>query len=277
MEPLFTSIQHPIRLSFYALYPQSTKIEKQFLLGWYESNDFENENISLIDFEITTLALSYTHPYSDTSSFRIIVPIHYVWGGFMDKPLDWFHDATGLLNGSEHNIYGDNKTYYKIGSYLDSKGPFGMLGNIQIENTTLLPLAWYGAKYALSAGIKFPTNTKKGFSSKRADFALTFIAQKDPFLLNLSLLYLGSFHLGSYASSRNFAYSAYLGYQYKKWVIEFRYLSSFFKAKYSTLDSDSNVLNIAYNINKKVRFFVSENLQPFYGSPDFTIGVTYNF
>ena len=278
MEPLLTTIEHPIRLAFYNLYPNDTKIEKKLSLTWSEANDYENEDIYLLDYELASLTFSLETPISQDESLRIILPVHHVYGGFLDGVLDWFHDATGLLNGTVHNIYGDNEVHYQIGNILSIHKPYTILGNIEIEYKKRLNFHPFSTNSALAFGIKIPASSKdRGFSSAKVDYSIIGILEKDNFLANISITKLGIVHLGNYAVSHKLLYSLYLGYHYKKWLFEYRFISSAFKSRYSTLDSPSNVVNIAYSINKHMRAFVTENLSPFYGSADFTIGLSYTY
>ncbi len=278
MEPLFTTINHPIRLAFYNLYPHNTKIEHKFLLTWSEANDYENEDIYLLDYELASLSFGLQIPLSQEESLRCIVPIHYVYGGFLDGALDWFHDATGLLNGTIHNVYGDNEVHYQINNILSIHKPYTILGNIEIEYKKRLNFKPFGARSAVAFGIKIPASPKdRGFSSAKMDYSIIGIVEKNNFLANLSVTKLGTIHLGNFAVSNKLLYSLYFGYQHHKWLFEYRFVSSAFKSKYSTIDSASNVINIAYDINKHLKAFITENLSPFYGSADFTIGLSYSY
>ena len=196
----------------------------------------------------------------------------------MDGALDWFHDATGLLNGTVHNIYGDNEVHYKIGDILSIHSPYTILGNIEIEYKKRLNFEPFGTRSAVAFGIKIPASPKdRGFSSAKTDFTLIGIMEKENLLANFSITRLGTVHLGAYAVSQKLLYSIYVGYQYRKWLFEYRFVSSAFKSRYSTIDSASNVINIAYRINRHLRAFITENLSPFYGSADFTIGLSFTY
>ena len=278
IEPLLTTINHPIRLAFYNLYPNDAKIAHRFSLTWSEANDYENEDIYLLDYELASVTFGLEMPISKTESLRIILPIHYIYGGFLDGVLDWFHDATGLLNGTVHNIYGDNKVHYQIGNILSIHSPYTILGNIELEYKKRLNFHPFNSNCALVFGIKLPGSPKdRGFSSAKMDYSLIGIIEKENLLANISITRLGRVHLGEYAVSQKLLYSLYIGYQYKRWLFEYRFVSSAFKSQYSTIDSASNVINIAYRFNKHLRAFITENLSPFYGSADFTIGLAYNY
>ena len=278
MEPLLTTIEHPIRLAFYNLYPNDTQITHRVSLTWSEANDYENEDIYLLDYEIASLTLGIEHPINSDATFRLILPIHHIYGGFLDRALDWFHDATGLLNGTVHNIYGDNEVHYQIGNILSIHSPYTILGNIDLEYKKRLPYKPFGATSALLLGIKIPGSPKdKGFSSAKTDYSLIGIIEKDNLLANISITRLGKLHLGADAVSKKLLYSLYLGYQYKKWLFEYRFISSAFHSRYTTLDSCSNVVTVSYKVHKQLRAFITENLSPFYGSADFTIGLAYTF
>ncbi|BCD63037.1 hypothetical protein NitYY0826_C1927 [Nitratiruptor sp. YY08-26] len=277
-EPLFTTIEHPLRLAFYAPFAIDTSHTKMVTFGWYEANNYENEDIYLLDFEIATLQGVVRVPLSNNSSLRIIGGIHRVYGGFMDGALDWFHDATGLLNGAVHNLYGENEVYYHIGSQFRKDSSFTSLSNLQIEYKHSLAFHPFGTKSVIFGGWKIPLAKKKdGFGSAKADYMVGLALHKDNWLCNISCMRLGKVHLFEYGTSRKWLVSGYVGYAYKKWLFEWRTISSAFKSRYVSLDSWSNVVNVAYSLNKHIKIFFTENLAPFYGSADFTIGVTYRF
>ncbi len=286
-EPLFTTIQHPNRLRFYSVYPQSATIDKKFLanIALYETNDYEKENDLYFDMEITTLQMIVGYAPDDTLQIRAIVPIYHIYGGFMDNFLDWFHDTTGLLNGKRHDIDGKNRVFYTLDHLFAKKSPYTVWGNIQIEAKRVFP-SFFDISQALAFGIKLPTSASlDGFGSGKADIMIGWLAQKrwqdDTLWINCNIVRNGEYHLDSLASSRDIGYFFYLGWEHRyqkdrSWYLAYRYASSPFRSSHNAMDSVSNVIDLAWRI-ENFDLFISENLAPFYNSPDITIGVAYSF
>ncbi len=275
--PLHFSIQHPWRMAFYPLIPTTPAIEDSATVSIVETNDFQNEKELLLDYELTTLALTLSKKLDDKQALSLHIPFCRVWGGFMDAPLDWFHDATGLLNGAVHNIEGENRVILDFGT-THKRSSYSFLGNATITYKRLLVWHPFGADTAYRIGIKLPTAPKNsGFWTKRIDYLASLLVKYSDFVCNIDLLYLGRYNLAKSARAKRFAYSFYLDYTYAKWLFSWRYVSSYFSSRYAWFDTPSNVVSIAYSIDKHVRLFLSDNLAPFYGSPDFTIGVEIAF
>ena len=243
-----------------------------------ESNEFENEEIVLADLEMTTLRIVYEHPLSSASSLRVSVPFHVVWGGFMDEPLDWFHDATGLLNGAEHNIYGDNEVHYRIDSLFTKDNSYSFVGDVTLEYKHALPWKPFGTALAAQLGCKLPTAPKYShMASRKMDVALALGAQKDRWIANLWVARIGEKRLGDYARSHRLMAGAYLAYSYKRWQFAYRFATAPYESRYTTLSSVANVVDISYTFPGGLTLFATENLAPFYTTMDFTLGVRYNF
>ncbi len=243
-----------------------------------ESNEFENEKIVLADLEMTTLRLVYEHPLSSASSLRISIPFHIVWGGFMDEALDWFHDATGLLNGAEHNIYGDNEVHYRIGTLFSKDSSYSFVGDMTLEYKRALPWHPLGTTLAVQLGCKLPTAPKYShMASRKMDAALAIGAQRGDWIADIWVARLGEKRLGNYARSHRLMAGAYIGYSYKRWQFAYRFATAPYESYYSTLNSVANVVDISYTFPSGLALFATENLAPFYTTMDFTIGVRYNF
>lgn len=277
-EPLATAFYHPVRLPFYAMLPFTPTPHEDIQLLFAESNEFENEEIFLADMEMTTLRMVYEHPIDTASSIRISIPLHAVWGGFMDGALDWFHDATGLLNGAEHNIYGKNEVHYRIGTLFTKNSSYSFVGDVTLEYKHTLPWQPFGMDLAAQVGCKLPTAPKyTQMASRKMDLAVALGAQKGDWIADLWIARLGTKRLGSYARSHRFMAGAYLSYSYKHWHFAYRFATAPYESHYSTLNSVANVVDIGYTFANGLTLFATENLAPFYTTMDFTIGVRYNF
>ena len=272
-DTLPTTIMHPARLMFYSIYPTDTATHNSLTLTFTETNDYEKEPVYYLDYELSALTLIAQKRVASDTSIRIIAPLYYVWGGFMDAPLDAFHNATGTLHGYRHNEDGKNRVHLYYG-YAHKSSPYGAFGNIQVEVKQHFTL--FGLDQALICGLKLPTASKSsGFGSGKTDLMLGWIAQKGEFTLGLNLAYMGSFHIPN-ASVKRLHYFATLTWQHGNWLIDYRFASSPFSSSYVQFDSSSNIVDIAYK-KGRWRFFVSENLAPFYNSPDLTLGIVYTF
>ena len=276
-EPLSFALQHPSRLAYYSLYAQSPHVQK----GWsgsmtlMQTNDYEEETIYLLDYGLATLQLDLRYGLDDTSQLRLIAPVHYVYGGFLDGFLDWFHSATGTLNGNSHNRYGKYKVHIHFAE-VSKDSPFFSPGNIQIQYKRAL------GPCALIFGLKLPTAHKsKSLGTGHPDVAVEITGEKalndSTLLWQLSVARIGEFRFADFGKSRRWIYEATVEWQYEKWQIQYRFSSSPYRSDYKVVDSISNVLNIGYALNHKTTLFVSENLPPFYNSPDITFGIRYDF
>ncbi|BCD68831.1 DUF3187 family protein [Nitratiruptor sp. YY09-18] len=275
--PLQFAIQHPWRMAFYPLTPTDTTVKKSTTFTFTETNDYENEEHLILDYELSTLTLTQTYNLDTTKAVTLHLPLCQIWGGFMDKPLDWFHDVTGLLNGEEHNIKGDNRVFIDFGN-IHQNSPYAFIGNATFEFKQLLPWHPKSTNFAYRVGIKIPTAPKSsGFGTKKVDYLVGFIGSYKKWLYNIDLLYLGKNRITNLAKSKRWAYSLYLFYSYKKWEISWRYISSFYTSDHDWFDSPSQIVNVTYQLNDRWSIFASENLTPFYGSPDFTIGAQLKF
>ena len=276
MEPSFTTIDHPFRLMFYAPFAQNCSHENGIEFAWSESNDYEDHGDVLLDMEIATLRTRITRVLGDTMSGWMEFGIHYVYGGFLDRPLDTFHNLTHTLGNRIHNAHGTNHITYRLGSYLAKHTPSVTPTNLQLglKHTS----SWYNLKWGVMGGVKFPTSPKKdGFGSGKPDYMIGFIMERDPWLFNFQAIRAGRSTIGNLATSRRWICTLYLGFTYYNWLFEFRSISSPFRSDKKVFDSCSNVINLAYNITNDLQIFVTENLAPFFGSADFTIGISYQF
>jgi len=270
-DPIPTPIYHPARIAFYAIYPDdlSTKTQKRLILA--ETNDYEKEDpLYYLDYELTSVTLIYQKELDEKKALRFILPIHYVWGGFMDAPLDLFHEVTGTLHDYEHNEDGQNHVHiiygeaYRTSDYL-------ALGNIELEYKRRI-----SPDLALKAGLKFPTAKRAdGFGSSKIDLMAGLIARRGPFSLEIDATYLGKATFNA-ASTKRFVYYATLTYTRGPWSVDYRFASSPFNSPYPQYDSVSNAVDVAYT-KGRYTFFVSENMAPFYNTPDFTFGVIVHF
>jgi hypothetical protein len=268
-----TTIMHPSRLTFYSIYPTDTSVKDLATFTFSQTNDYEKEPVYYLDYELSALTIVTQKKLAKRRSIRFIVPLFYIWGGFMDPVLDQFHKITGTLHGYRHNEDGKNRVHFYYG-YAHKSSPYATLGNVQIEFKQRFEAL--ELHQAFICGIKLPTSSKsKGFGSGKTDLMLGWVAQKGDFTLNLNITYVGSFHIPS-ASARRFQYFATLGWRHGNWLVDYRFASSPFSSSYTQLDSPSNIVDVAYQ-KGRWRFFASENLSPFYNSPDFTLGVVYRF
>ena len=275
-EPSFTTIDHPFRLMFYAPFAQSCSHDDHLEMAWSESNDYEDHKDVLLDMEIATLRARITHLLGDETSGWMEWGVHYVYGGFLDRPLDTFHDLTHTLGNRIHNAYGVNHVNYRLGSFLAKDHPYVTPANLQlgIKHTVW----WQETQWGVMGGVKLPTAPKKdGFGSGKPDFMMGLIIEHDPWLLNLQAIRAGKSDIGNLARSRRWIYSLYLGFSYHDWLLELRSITSPFRSGKKVLDSCSNVINLAYNITNDLQIFATENLAPFFGSADFTVGMSYRF
>ena len=53
---------------------------------------------SLLDYETISLELPVSYGLGDAVSLEADVQIQYVWGGFLDGPIEWFHELFGFPN-----------------------------------------------------------------------------------------------------------------------------------------------------------------------------------
>jgi len=277
-DPIPTTIIHPFRQMFYAFYGDLAKLsseeEAKFTLSLMETNDYDSSPPYFFDYEVTSLVLLATQRI-ERVQFRLIVPMHYVYGGFLDPFLDAFHDITNTLK-SKHNIYGKNRV--KIDFYsIHEDSPFFSFGNIELEAKTPIPNPYLDA--AVSVGVKFPTGTKKLFSSKKPDYMAGLYLYKEiggvALNFNFNMACLSKVEFDDVKSER-MLYSYLLSLVYEEYVLEFRHITSPFISPHRSLSSNSNVINLGYRF-KNFEFFLSENIAPFYGSPDITFGINYRF
>ncbi len=297
--PLDAAIQHPTRLRVYAIYPESCEIADDGKIhgsiGLFQTNDYEKEDHYLLDFGMATLQMSGSYAYSDRAQIRLTLPVHHLYGGFMDNALDWFHSFTGSLNGARHNEEGKNKIAIQAidpdGHVLiDKHAPYTVLGNLQIEHKYLLPFRTFGMHHAVTFGVKVPLSDKKdAFSTEKPDYMAGWLMQKnwrdDALFVNFNVVKLGKFSIGSLAHSLSFGYFAYVGWEHllgggRSWLLEYKFASSPYHSAYHTIDSQSNVIDLVWRHRlgkNKLDLFISENLAPFYNSPDFTIGASLRF
>ncbi|BAF70834.1 DUF3187 family protein [Nitratiruptor sp. SB155-2] len=286
-QPLLTTTMHPFRLAFYSFYPQNSEIEED--KKWHtqinlsETNDYDEEKAYLIDYEITALTLSLSKKINSNAQFRIILPAYYINGGFLDSFLNWFHRATDTLP-SAHNRYGNNKVHFFFGS-IHKTSSYATLGNVQLEYTHRLPWDVIGAKQALHFGVKLPTATKNsGFGSGKTDVMVGWSACKaladSSILLNMQAAKIGRYTQGNIAKSKEYLYSLYAQWQksvsFGNFLLGYRFVSSAYDSPYSSIDSCSNIITLGLGTHwfgKKTTIFLDENLAPFRGAPDITIGI----
>ncbi len=278
-EPLSFALQHPARLAFYSLYAQSPSIKRGLssYVTLMQTNEYEEEKVFFLDYGLATLQLDFRYGINEDSQLRLIAPIHYIYGGILDGFLDWFHSTTDTLH-SAHNRYGKYRVHIHYGD-VSKNSPFFSLGNIELQYKKALHLDFPAA---IVFGMKLPTAAKSNhLGSGRFDFALEFIASKKfeefSLLTHLSIASLGSFHLKDFAKSRRWIYEGVFEMRYKKWQLQYRFSSSPYRSSYKELDAISNTLNIGYALTPNLTLFISENLAPFYNSPDITFGLTYRF
>ncbi len=269
-DTLVTGIFHPAQMGTFTPLPQPLEIKSRTVVSLSETNDYEKEPPYYhLDYELTTLLILKEIPLNATSSMTMILPLHRFWGGFMDDPLDSFHNATGTLHGYRHNEEGKNRLLIDYGP-IHQRGSFATLGDAQIYYKKRL------GSYAIVASLKLPLHTKsKFFGSKKLAFGAGAIYKKGPLTLNLHITYNPKVTL-AYATTKKLRYFAIASYRYGRWLAEYRFGSSPFHSKVPQFDSISNTLSLAYSLGAW-RFFISENLAPFYNTPDFTIGVNYRF
>ncbi|WP_456390010.1 DUF3187 family protein [Hydrogenimonas sp.] len=297
--PLEATIQHPARLQFYAPYPEGCDIADDDKLhvgvGLFQTNDYEKERHYFLDYGLATLQLSTIYAYGNRSEIRVILPVHHIYGGFMDNALDRFHTVTGTLNGSRHNLEGKNRVHIRVFDHdgsplIDKEGAYTVLGNLQIEHKTLLPFHAYGIRHAVTVGIKIPLSKKKdGFSTEKVDAMAGWLTQKvwenDALFANFNVVKTGTYRMGSILKSKPLLYFAYLGYERRtaadrSWLFEYKFASSPYRSDDNSIDASSNVVDIVWRHRfkgNKLDVFISENLSPFKNTPDFTIGVRYGY
>ena len=297
--PLEATIQHPARLQFYAPYPEGCDIAKEgdlyFGVGLFQTNDYEKERHYLLDYGLATLQLSARYAYSDRSQIRVTVPIHHIYGGFMDNLIDGFHTVTNTYNGSEHNAEGKFRVQMRLidrdGSVLiDKDSSYTVPGNLQIEHKTLLPFQTYGIRHAATLGLKIPLSKKEdGFSTEKVDAMVGWLMQKtwenDAIFANVHLVKTGTYRMGSILKSRPLLYFAYLGYERRtaadrSWFLEYKFASSPYRGGDDSIDTYSQVVDLVWRHRlrgNRLDIFISENLSPFENTPDFTIGVRYGY
>jgi len=232
------------------------------------SSPYEKEEVYYLDYELTSATLLYRQQLGQNSAARIIVPLYYIWGGFMDAPLDLFHEVTGTLHDYEHNQDGRNRVHLIYGE-AHHTSDYLALGNIELEYKRRI-----SPDLALKAGLKLPTAKRAdGFGSSKIDLMAGLIAR--PFSLEIDATYLGKATFNA-ASTKRFVYYATLTYTRGPWSLDYRFASSPFNSPYPQYDSSSNVVDVAYT-KGRYTFFVSENMAPFYNTPDFTFGVIVRF
>ena len=279
-EPLSFAPQHPARLAYYSLYAQSPDIHQggSAYITLMQTNEYEEERIFFLDYGLATLQFDLRYGLDEYSQLRLIAPFHYVYGGFLDGVLDWFHSVTGTLNGNSHNRYGKYKVHVHFGD-VSKDSPFFSTGNIQIQYKQQLP---FPIPSAIVIGIKIPSAQKsRHLGSGHLDVAAEVTAKKRVYdstlLFQASVARIGEFRLGDFAKSRRWIYEAIIEWQYEKWQLQYRFSSSPYRSDYKEVDSISNVINIGYALTKNLTIFASENLSPFYNSPDITFGLTYSY
>ncbi|BCD61008.1 MULTISPECIES: DUF3187 family protein [unclassified Nitratiruptor] len=286
-QPLLTTTMHPFRLAFYSFYPQNPQIwqdEKWHTqLSLSETNDYDEEKAYLIDYEITTLTLAFSKNTNGNAQFRIILPAYSINGGFLDSFLNWFHRATATLP-SAHNQYGNNKVHFFFGS-IHKTSSYATFGNVQLEYTHRLPWTIKGVQQALHFGIKLPTAKKNsGFGSGKTDTMIGWLGYKkftkSSLLLNIQAAKIGKYTQGNIAKSKKYLYTLYAQWQkpvsFGKVLLGYRFLSSAYDSPYASIDSCSNIVTLGlatHWFGKQTIIFLNENLAPFRGAPDITIGI----
>ncbi len=288
---ILTTTMHPFRLAEYAFYPSSTSIPKDrqwhYRLAISETNDYNKESRYFFDYEMTALTLQAQKALSSQSKLRILIPYYYVHGGFMDSFLNWFHRATNTLQ-TPHNQYGNNKVFWEFGS-IKKDSSFSTLGNIQIQTQLFLQKRFFGWKQAVLLGLKLPTASKssgigKGKTDIMGGWALYKKDDRNSWLINLWIARIAPFHLTQNTTSRPLLYSLYL-----QWTKDFgnaqlllgaKHISSGYHCACNDIDSSSNEIVLGWKrkiFGKETIVFLSENLAPFYTSPDITFGIDISF
>jgi hypothetical protein len=110
--------------------------------GWDQSGPTENpiDRRFIVDGEHQTTELDVRYGLRDKLSLGIRVPIQWRGGGFMDGPIDWFHDATKGLGFLDNGRPFFDKDRYRVNgrddagnaiSWDDKRGT--ALGNIELS------------------------------------------------------------------------------------------------------------------------------------------------
>lgn len=290
-ETLEIPIQHPASIMVYNFTSKDTEIKDRVKVSLFESNIFEVSDKHKIDFELTTLNLNYSKVINENSQIDITVPIHYVWRGFLDKPLHEFHNLVNQSTSRDRHNESKNRVNLSIlnGEILNVDSSYLSLSNIQIEHKIYLDrykkfdiALIYGAKVPLAEG------KSKYFTTGKIDFMggviFDYIRENYKMTFNTLFSYNSNYSLKNIIESRDFRASLFFGYEREflsgDFMFEYQINTSPFKSTLKGYDKIVHILNLGYREKLKsghITYFISENLEPFKNSPDLTIGMSYSF
>ncbi len=292
--PLATTVNYPPQMMFLSFSPDTVSVVKKgktkYSLNVEYSNVFqrqENSKNSIIcDLEMMNVTGIFAYGILENLQWDIHLPIIFVGGGFLDGPIDSFHETLNLSRGERRHA-SKNKVRYRL--KVDGKDVFDVHKTGVLQGNISSFIKWrMGENWALRGGIKLPTAAKsKGFGSKKVDIGLD-LAFEHAILpsvnmhSNLNYTYIGepSFvHTKHYRCGGSFGINASLT-KNTHIITQYSFLQSPFRTGLRKLDKVSHQITGGIRYKKEGRcidIFITEDITPYSTTPDITIGAALTF
>lgn len=202
MGPLHAQQRYPLYLMFLTPAPDSPELIGKGRFVTSLSVDYTSIYIdetsekwsALLDMEMTVVDLSLTYGIADRVNISLALPWISQNGGFLDDPLETYHDFFGFPNYGRENGPTDEFGYHILvdnEAWFDARSGGLHLGESVVSVKMQLTNAGrhQGLTSSLLVALKIPTGDEKhGFGSGRFDQALIFLNQYrfSPFILYLN-------------------------------------------------------------------------------------------
>ncbi len=257
--------QFPVNLQFLSFYAQEASTQEKgswnVALQYTHSNTFAMFEGSLLqipagadraqyidelyaavnnyyfDTATGTLNLNSNYGISDRISVGVNIPIISYQSGFMDMPIETFHNTFGIANVNRaRTAKNQSEIFIKSGEEVYDYGNSSALGDIVIDLKTNLFRTYNGSiDISLLSALKLPTgNYKKLTGSGSIDYGFNLIAsnswKQHTLTNNISAVFPGAWKLFNNINPRNI-YGWVVGYEYyfnQRWsfIFQNRILSS---------------------------------------------------